>query len=888
MLLLLPVVTLATHNRAGEITYRLVGNLTYEITVTTYTKFSGISINADRCFLGISFGDNDVDSIPRTNGSLGTCGPVARMGTNIGADVKKNIYVTTHTYPGPGNYIISVEDPNRNAGILNIGSSDQVRFFVRTELRISAFIGNNNSPVLQNDPIDQGCRGVPYYHNPGAVDFEGDSLAYSLVACRGANGLVIFDYKFPDDVLPSPANTINIDPITGTVTWDVPNLLGEFNICIMIKEFRNGQEIGSIVRDMQITINQCDNDPPFIDPVGPLCITAGTLISEPIRASDPENNIDAVTATGEPFSLAVSSATFSGPVPTPAPGIDTVVANFSWQTECDHVRKKPYFVVFKVLDNDPQVALSFFRTLQIQVVAPAPQNPGATPSGNTIGLNWDKSTCPQATGYAIYRRNGLANFIPDDCELGVPAFTGYQKIDNVNGLANTSYTDNNNGVGLTHGVQYCYMVVATFDDGGESYASQEFCAELKKDLPVITRVSVNSTSTSIGSDTIQWTAPTELDDSVQWPGPYQYKIYRAEGFGSPFPNTFVGQTAVFNDIALGDTIFVDNNLNTEGQAYSYRIALFSGVDSVGSSQLASSPYLSVQSGDEELFLSWEASVPWTNIEHVVYRYDNVGGMISSLIDTVDTNFYLDTGLVNGTEYCYVIQTIGEYSGTGFISPLLSFSQFNCGIPEDLIAPCPPLQPFIQTDCDLNENRLDWTSPAGICEESDDVAGYNIYFSPVLGQPLDFLRTISNGDDTEVLFDNLTSLAGCYAISSFDSVGNESGFSEVLCTDNCPIYELPNVFTPGSDQFNDLFIPFPYKFVESIDLVIYNRWGREVFATKDPDINWDGTDIESGQQLASGVYFYTCEVNEIRLTGIETRLIKGFVQLINEDGGGLGN
>ncbi|MGD1844045.1 MAG: gliding motility-associated C-terminal domain-containing protein [Salibacteraceae bacterium] len=885
LILLLPLVAAATHNRAGEITYRLISNLTYEITVTTYTKTSGISINADRCFLGINFGDNTSDSIPRTNGFLGTCGPIARMGDDIvGRDVKKNTYTTTHTYPGPGSFTISVEDPNRNAGILNILSSDQVRFYVQTELVISAFIGGNSSPVLFNDPIDEGCRGVPYYHNPGAVDAEGDSLAYSLVACRGANGVVIFNYQFPDDVIPNPNTFINIDPITGTVTWDSPNQVGEYNLCIMIKEFRNGQEIGAVVRDMQITINDCDNDPPFIDPLGPFCVTAGDTISEIVRATDPEGFTITLTATGEPFTVTNSPAQFTQPIDS----LGEILQPFVWETTCDHVRRKPYIIVFRVEDFHPTISLSFYQTMQIQVVAPAPKNPVATPTGNTISLNWDVSECPQATGYDIYRRNGLANFTPSNCELGVPASTGYVRIGSVSGLNTTNFVDNNNNLGLTHGVQYCYIVVATFADGTESYASVEFCSELKKDLPVLTRVSVNSTSTSTGSDTIQWTPPTELDDSVQWPGPYQYKIFRGDGFGNPFPTTLVGQTGLFNDIALGDTIFVDNNLNTEDQAYSYRVALFSNGDSVGSSQVGSSPYLSVQSGDQELLLSWEEVVPWSNTEYVVYSYDQVNNAIIATLDTVDTNFYLDTGLVNGTEYCYLIQTIGEYSGTGFLAPLLSFSQFTCGIPEDLIPPCPPLQPLIQTDCTLDENRLNWVSPAGVCEESDDVSGYNIYFAPVLGQPLQFLTNVPDPNQTEILFPNLTSLAGCYGITALDSVGNESSFGEVLCTDNCPTYELPNVFTPGTDQFNDLFVPFPYKFVESIDLVVYNRWGREVFRTKDPDINWDGTDMESGGQLESGVYFYTCEVNEIRLTGIETRILKGYVQLINEGDNAAGN
>ena len=67
---------------------------------------------------------------------------------------------------------------------------------------------------------------------------------------------------------------------------------------------------------------------------------------------------------------------------------------------------------------------------------------------------------------------------------------------------------------------------------------------------------------------------------------------------------------------------------------------------------------------------------------------------------------------------------------------------------------------------------------------------------------------------------------------------------------------PNVFTPGKDGFNDLFTPFPYKYIESIDLTIFNRWGRVVFESKNPDINWDGIEMNTGRPVFRwGVLLY---------------------------------
>lgn len=93
------------------------------------------------------------------------------------------------------------------------------------------------------------------------------------------------------------------------------------------------------------------------------------------------------------------------------------------------------------------------------------------------------------------------------------------------------------------------------------------------------------------------------------------------------------------------------------------------------------------------------------------------------------------------------------------------------------------------------------------------------------------------------------------------------------------YELPNVFTPNGDAFNNLFEPFPYRFIDRIDMTIYNRWGLVMFKTEDPDVLWDGTSKQTGQVAPDGVYFYTCTVFEIRLEGIVERQLSGYVHIL---------
>ena len=61
--------------------------------------------------------------------------------------------------------------------------------------------------------------------------------------------------------------------------------------------------------------------------------------------------------------------------------------------------------------------------------------------------------------------------------------------------------------------------------------------------------------------------------------------------------------------------------------------------------------------------------------------------------------------------------------------------------------------------------------------------------------------------------------------------------------NTPLlFHVPNTFTPDGDEYNNTFIPvFSNKNkVESIHLLIYNRWGEIVFESKNIDFGWDGT------------------------------------------------
>ena len=847
---------MATHNRAGEITYRQISELTYEFTLLTYT-YTPSAANESRDFLEVQWGDNTSSFMPRIE--------VIHLPDNY----DKNTYKLTHTFPGPGTYSVSMEDPNRNFGVNNIPGSVNVPFSITTVLQINSSLGFNNTPVLLNPPLDKAAVGEIFIHNPAAYDPDGDSISYKLTTCTGANGIYIANYS-----LPETSDTIYVDPLTGDFVWNAPVYVGIYNVAMLIEEWRNGVKIGKITRDMQIEVRESDNKPPILTEIEDICVEADSMVQFTVVATDPNNDVITLTAAGGPFMVDESFASFN----QGNTGQGSVSSEFTWQTKCSHVRKNPYSVVFKACDSgvphpigSDSIVLVDLMQVNITVVAPSPKNFIATAANNSIFLTWNPCTCNQAIGYRIYRKVGSYGFHPSQCETGVPAYTGYQFLVDIYGYNNTSYLDNNNGEGLTQGQEYCYMVIAYFSDGAESYASEEVCTGLTKGIPVITNVSVNNTSQTNGSMYVAWAKPKDFD-TIAAPGPYKYLIYRSQ-------DLWGGNLQLIDSLSnINDTIWTDTLINTKDFAYSYKVEFYNDSPNnrflMGAPQIASSVYLRIGFADNSLTLNFDKNVPWTNSNYEIYRYNTLSGAFSYLATTNQTS-YTDNNLANGSEYCYRIKSIGAYSSPGFIDPIINYSQINCAVPKDTVAPCSPLLTG-KSNCDSLRNELSWTILDANCLQ--DVVKYYIYYSSELNKPM--IKIDSTYATEYIHYPNL-SMAGCYAISAVDSFMNESVLSPKNCLDECSYYELPNVFTPNGDNHNDIYKPLPYRFVEKIDMKIYDRWGVLIFKTNDPDINWNGCYMDNNKIVTSGVYFYVCDVFEKRLSGLEPRYLIGFIHVYSD-------
>lgn len=902
----------ATHNRAGEIIVEQVGDCRpdsrrVKATIITYTRTS--SADADRDTLTICWGDGICERVARSNGS----GSPPR-GEPLENDIKRNFYIAFHTYSGFGSYRISMTDPNRNAGILNVNFplSVNIKFHLETIFTLSNPVnsGCNSTPRLNTPPINFGCVGYPFTHNPGAEDPDGDSLAYYFAVPLQGRDSIVPNYRFPDQISPGPNNRLTIDAITGDIRWESPVQAGEYNLAFVIVSYREGIAIDTLLRDMQIIIEDCDNEPPTLAIANEeICVIAGQLVQFPVTAGAPVTDVGQrvrLVAYGGPFALADSPAVF---LPNNTGyADDPLVRTFRWQTTCNHISDQPYNVVFRAVDNflGDSVGSATLRTVRIKVIGPPPQDVTAEGSGGQVEISWELPYDCEFTdnnyfrGFTVWRRNSSNQFVPDTCQPGL-AGRGYTKItiNPVRGQRDGRYTFTDTDV--VRGQTYCYRVLANFarqTAGGlffynlaESMPSAEACMQLNRDLPIITAVDVVTTDASNGQINFCWLKPPpEGLDTLQQPGPYRLVLRRATGQTNN-PADFSPLGVEYNSSSfagLAEGCYLDSGLNTRDNAYSYLIDFYTAGSSqpLGTPSTASSVFLQPAPTDNAVVLNWSEQVPWDNLSYTIYSIDTNGNPDSIGITNLPP--FRVEGLINGEEYCYLVRATGDYAVPGIPAPLLNRSQRSCTRPVDNVAPCPPtltVESFCDKglDCrdeDTRINTLRWTNPMQLCATTDDVTGYRLYYKP--GPEGQAVRIAEINEAELLTFDHLTvdGVAGCYAVTAIDTFFNESEPSAYVCVDNCPVYILPNAFTPNGDSQNDLYTPYEYCFIERVDFQVFNRWGQLVFRTSDPMLNWDGTN-ERGEALAEGTYYYRCQVFERRVSGIVAvaEPLSGYIELV---------
>jgi gliding motility-associated-like protein len=73
--------------------------------------------------------------------------------------------------------------------------------------------------------------------------------------------------------------------------------------------------------------------------------------------------------------------------------------------------------------------------------------------------------------------------------------------------------------------------------------------------------------------------------------------------------------------------------------------------------------------------------------------------------------------------------------------------------------------------------------------------------------------------------------------------------------------IPNAFTPNSNGLNDVFKPALYGVIE-YEMLIFDRWGNQIFRTTDMNEGWNGCYNGVGEVLMQDVYVYRIMTKDI--------------------------
>lgn len=137
-----------------------------------------------------------------------------------------------------------------------------------------------------------------------------------------------------------------------------------------------------------------------------------------------------------------------------------------------------------------------------------------------------------------------------------------------------------------------------------------------------------------------------------------------------------------------------------------------------------------------------------------------------------------------------------------------------------------------------------------------------------GDTLDLNGTIPNAlgyvwqDGTTEAIYKVTN-PGEYKVIVETICGAISDSIQLLSPKNDDIF-IPNIITPNNDGYNDFFEILPTD--HEVRIIVFNRWGKEVYKTNQYNNKW------CGENLPSGIYYYLVNI------GCTNQDYKGWLQI----------
>lgn len=350
----LPFSLFATHVQGGDITYSCVGGNQYRIKLSFYRDCSGVAapaqltVNVSSASCGRNY-DLVLNRAPKTGIEVSPICPSQATVCTGGSVPGVQEYIFTGITNLPSqctDWVISANIPARNAAISTIDQPGSQNLYIQSTLN-NLTVQCNNSPSFTNKPVPFICVGGLYCFNNGAIDIDGDSLAYSLVTPMNGPGSTVTylpPYTASQPLASTPAVTFN--NATGDMCM-TPTTIQVTVFSMIVQEYRNGVLIGNIVRDIQLRTVACSNDNPVLTGInGTGSFTTTACVAAPITFNIPSNDVNAGQTVTLEWNSGITGATFTkgtGAHPT---------ATFSWTPTVADASNIPHCFTVKVTDDN--------------------------------------------------------------------------------------------------------------------------------------------------------------------------------------------------------------------------------------------------------------------------------------------------------------------------------------------------------------------------------------------------------------------------------------------------------------------------------------------------------------------------------------------------------
>ena len=353
----------ATHIAGADLTYKCLGGNDYMITFTFYRDCGGVeaplsvTVNltsscGEPLFLTLYPIDSTGREVtPTCPQQLTTC-----QGGHL-YGLQQYIYQGQIIIPPCKDWLITYYLCCRNYSNTIINSQSAGMYIPATLDNLDA--PSCSSPSFTNIPVTILCEGERLCFNHGAVDPDGDSLTYALVAPfdKGPGGFpphLIYANGFSAQQ-PFPSDPpISLNTVTGDICM-TPTVNIIAPLAVLVTKYRNGIKIGSVLRDMQVNVIYCDNHLPVISGIDSThsqydslinkytdTICLGKTVDFSIYAHDKDTNKISIT-----WNKAINGAKFI----VSNNNSPNASARFMWKPENIDLRNTAHCFTATVADN---------------------------------------------------------------------------------------------------------------------------------------------------------------------------------------------------------------------------------------------------------------------------------------------------------------------------------------------------------------------------------------------------------------------------------------------------------------------------------------------------------------------------------------------------------